>query len=78
MLQTIYHIYNNNTFTIGDLLKTLDIQIKVVEPAELANKLRTSSRPARCPSIERLKQWRIYRNAYNVRTNKRLAKFYRF
>ena len=43
--QTIYHIYNNNSFTIEDLLHTLDIQIKVVEPAELVNKLRTSLDP---------------------------------
>ena len=45
MLKTIYHIYNNNSFTIEDLLHTLDIQIKVVEPAELVNKLRTSLDP---------------------------------
>ena len=43
--QTIYHIYNNNSFTIEDLLHTLNIQIKVVEPAELVNKLRTSLDP---------------------------------
>ena len=44
-LQTIYHIYNNNTFSIGDLLNTLDIQIKIVKSIELANKLKTSSDP---------------------------------
>ena len=43
--QTIYHIYNDNTFTIEDLLNTLNININIVEVDELTNKLRTSSDP---------------------------------
>ena len=43
--KTIYHIYNNNTFTIENLLNTLNISINVVDSEELINKLRTSSDP---------------------------------
>ena len=43
--QTIYHIYNNNAFTIENLLNTLNISINVVDSEELINKLRTSSDP---------------------------------
>ena len=43
--QTIYHIYNNNTFSIEDLLNAIDVHVNIVESAELAKKLHTSSNP---------------------------------
>lgn len=44
-VQTIYHIFNNNRFSVEHLLKTLDINVKIVENTELASKLSSSNDP---------------------------------
>ena len=43
--QTIYHIYNNNRFSIENLLNTLDLKINIVESSELSKKLSLSTDP---------------------------------
>ena len=43
--QTIYHIFNNNRFSVEHLLQTLNINVKIVENNELANKLSSSDDP---------------------------------
>ena len=43
--QTIYHIYNNNRFSVEYLLKALGINIKIVAQKDLIEKLRTSNDP---------------------------------
>ena len=75
--QTIYHIYNNNTFTTGDLLNTLNIPIKVVEPVELVNKLRTSSDPLDAHLLNDLNNGGYMETPTSCELTKKLAIFYR-
>ena len=44
-LQTIYHIYNNNTFSIKELLSMLDISVKISSKNDLIEKLKDSNDP---------------------------------
>lgn len=43
--QTIYHIYNNNTFSIKELLSMLDISVKISSKNDLIEKLKDSNDP---------------------------------